>query len=324
MFRMVEALEQAGHTCIIHLYDQWAGDLDHQAAEIRRGWPTVRAEVRRLDDGLGGLDACVATSWETAHLLARRSAATPCRRLYFVQDFEPFFYPRGSEYALAEDTYRFGFRTVSVGHMVADLLSASAGVDCAVAEFGCDTSVYRLTHHGPRNGIAFYARRDTPRRGFELASLALAEFKRRHPSHEVHVYGHGASPLTFPAVQHGTMSPAELSALYNRCVAGLAMSFTNISLTAAELLACGTIPVINDSDLARADLDNPHAMWARPTPMGLADALSATVEGPDPIARAAAAAASVAGPGNTDTSRWGAAQKTLVDSVEDEVYGPAE
>ena len=43
-------------------------------------------------------------------------------RFYLAQDYEPYFYGRGSAYELAEDTYRFGFRMLTVGHMVADEL----------------------------------------------------------------------------------------------------------------------------------------------------------------------------------------------------------
>ena len=45
--------------------------------------------------------------------------------------------------------------------------------------------------------------------------------------------------MPFPAVNHGRITPAELAALYNRCTAGLTLSFTNVSLVPDELLACG-------------------------------------------------------------------------------------
>ena len=98
MFRMIEGLEQAGHRCVIYLYDRFDGDPASHEAAIRSSWARVRAEVRPLDSQIRDVDACFATSWQTAHVLARRSETWPCRRLYLVQDFEPFFYPRGSEY----------------------------------------------------------------------------------------------------------------------------------------------------------------------------------------------------------------------------------
>jgi len=317
LFRMVEGVERAGHTCVIYLYDRFQGDSQRHIDSIRTAWPQVQAEVRVVDDRLDDLDACFATSWPTAHVLARRSQSVACRRLYLVQDFEPYFYPRGSEYALAEDTYRFGFRAVTIGRMVAEQIALSAGVESDVAEFGCDTGVYGLTNTGRRNGVAFYTKPSVSRRGFALASLALEELHHRHPEVEIHTFGVDHVSVPFPVTAHGTLPPAELSQLFNQCVTGLAMSFTNISLIAEELLACGTIPVVNDSPMARADLVNPNVLWARPTPMGLADALSQAIEAADVPGAAAAAAASA-------RRGWSDAQSSVVAALERTVYRPAE
>lgn len=315
MFRMIEAIEQAGHTCVVYLYDRFGSDLARHVESVRASWPDVRAEVLGLPEAVRNLDACFATSWPTAHVLARRTSGQPCRRLYLVQDFEPYFYPMGAEYVLAEDTYRFGFRTITIGHMAADQIGAVSGNTSEVAPFGCDTDVYRLTNHGDRSGIAFYTKPGMPRRGFTLAALALEEFNRRHPDVEIHTYGVDRVTLPFPTTAHGTLEPNELCELFNRCVAGVAMSFTNISLIAEELLACGTIPVVNDSSMARADLDNPHVRWASATPQAIADAFSAAIAESDVPGMAAQAAASV-------RSTWSEGKAVAVRVLEDEVYGP--
>ena len=190
------------------------------------------------------------------------------RRLYLVQDFEPFFYPRGGEYALVEDSYRFGFRCVAVGHMVADVLRERIGMTADVLEFGCDTAVYRLGDEGPRDGIVFYAKPRVARRGFLLGALGLQEVHRRRPEVPIMTVGDADAQLPFPATAHGVRSPAELAELYNRCRVGLALSFTNVSLLAEELLACGTVPVINDAAYARADEQSDHVRWAPPDAIG--------------------------------------------------------
>ncbi|MET0886390.1 MAG: glycosyltransferase family 1 protein, partial [Mycetocola sp.] len=143
LFRMVEALERAGHDCVLFLYDRYGGDVRAHEQVIRSWWPEIKAEVRDATAGIDGVDASVASSWESAHVLARRGQA-PMRRLYFIQDYEPYFYARGAMYALAEDSYRFGFRCIALGGMVAELLRSEVGVLPDVTEFGCDTSVYRL------------------------------------------------------------------------------------------------------------------------------------------------------------------------------------
>jgi glycosyltransferase involved in cell wall biosynthesis len=312
---MVEAVEKAGHTCELFFYDRYGNDIAEQERVLRQWWPGMRARVRNALEGIADVDAAVASSWQTAHVLARRGVA-PMRRIYFIQDFEPYFYPRGSLYSLAEDTYRFGFRNIALGEMVAELIRSEVGVKPDVTQFGCDTSVYRPLPGAERTGVVCYARPGVPRRGFELARLALAEFHHARPDIPIHLFGTVAEPLPFHAVHHGRLSPLELNELYNRCFAGLAMSFTNISLVAEEMLAAGTIPVVNDSPYSRADLVNDHVAWAAPTPHSLARALESVLDCSEREQKSAAAAESVRPWG------WSKAQADLVRIIEDEVCGP--
>ncbi|GAB2457928.1 glycosyltransferase involved in cell wall biosynthesis [Conyzicola lurida] len=284
LFRMVAELERQGHECVLFLYDRHGGDLARHERVVRENWPKLRARVvdAAADaHSFNTVDALVATGWQTAHVLARRAGSSTARRLYFVQDFEPFFYPRGSLYALAEDSYRFGFRTISLGRMVYEHLRIDIGIDTDLVGFGCDTDVYRLTNRGPRSGVVFYEKPGNDRRGYTLARLALEEFHAQHPTVPIHLYGDGGPAWPFPVVRHGRLSPVALSELYNQVITGIAMSFTNISLVAEEMLAAGVIPVVNDTPSARADLSHPDVAWAAPTPGGIADALGRAVTAAD-------------------------------------------
>lgn len=292
MFRMVRALEQAGHSCTILLYDRHAGVTDSSASVIRDAWPWVNAVVRSVDDGFHGLDVVVATGWETAHVLARRTTEV-VHRAYFIQDFEPMFYPYGTDHALATDSYRFGFTNIALGGMVHHRLTL-LGVPSTQVTFGRDTETYSIINRGSRSGVAFFARPEAPRRGFRLGLLALAEFHRRRPDQQIHVFGADVGDVGFPIVRHGRPTPGQLNELYNRCTAGLALSFTNVSLIPDEMLAAGCIPVVNDTEDTRAVFDNAHAEWAVPTPNALAAALERAVDRAAAGA-AGAAAASVAG-----------------------------
>jgi hypothetical protein len=237
------------------------------------------------------------------------------RRLYFVQDYEPLFYPRGSESALAELSYTFGYRTIALGDMVAGHLRRDIGIDPDVLPFGCDTDTYHSSGGGARSGVVFYTMPGAARRGYLLNLLALEQFHREHPDQPIHAYGGTReSRLPFPVVWHGRVSPDELNALYNHSIAGLAMSFTNISLVAEEMLAAGCIPVVNDSLDARADLPNSHVAWTQPVPQAIAARLGELVDAVDRDSRAAAAAASV-------RHGWAPAQTGLLRIIEDEVYG---
>ncbi|SFN98894.1 hypothetical protein SAMN05660359_00799 [Geodermatophilus obscurus] len=307
-FRMVQAMEAAGHRCLLFLYDPHGGALADHERVIRTWWPGMRAEVRSVADGLPDLDAHVATAWTTAHVLARHDRAAGAR-FYLVQDFEPYFYARGSAAALAEETYSFGFQVLAVGHMVAGELRDRFGLDSTVLPFGCDHGTYRVTGSGPRDEVVFYARPGVPRRGYELGVAALELFTRARPDVVVNTFGVQARHLPFPARVHAAVPPARLNELYNRCAAGLALSFTNVSLVAFELLAAGVVPVVNDGPGPRADLDSPFVEWARPTPAAVAAALTRAVDG------AAGRPAGLIAASVADTS-WRPAERAVVDTIE--------
>lgn len=316
MFRFIEALERAGHRCVLFCYDRYGNDVASHEAVVRSWWPQIRAEIRDARDGIGGVDACFATSWPTAHLLARRGLNAG-RRFYLVQDYEPYFYPHGAEYALAEDTYRFGFRCITIGQTLARRLREWHGVTCEVAEFGCDHEIYRLTNRNARRGVVFYARADTPRRGYPLAVMALDRLHQLRPDVPIHTFGMRPTKLPFPVEASLHLPPARLAEIYNDCVAGLVLSFTNVSLVPQELLACGAIPVVNDSPDVRSELDNRYVQYARPAPDALAAALVDAVDN------------APSGPRLVDISEsiaqldWGRAQQVLVRAVEEACWQPA-
>jgi O-antigen biosynthesis protein len=311
LFRMLSGMEERGHHCTLLLYDRHGTDMGLAAGVIRKHWPWLKAEIAAVPARIDGFDGCVASSWETAHVLASR-ARTATHRFYFIQDFEPYFYPRGSLYSLAEDTYRFGFRNIALGAMVAAALRENTGADAQVVPFGCDTTVYRLGNRGQRHGVVFYAREAVDRRGFLLARLALEEFHQRYPEQVIHVYGDRTDDWRIPHVHHGKLTPAELNDLYNKCIAGLAMSFTNISLVAEEMLACGMTPVVNDHPFARADLPSESVRWAAATPGALADALCQLVGEPLATARIEQAVAST-------RQGWSSTRALFADIIHKEV-----
>jgi O-antigen biosynthesis protein len=295
LFRLVASLEQAGHRCIVYLHDRHGWSLAQHQRTIRSWWPSISAEIRDAANGIEDAHAIVATSWETAYQVL----STPARgaRLYLVQDFEPLFYPAGSNALLAEATYRFGFHGLTAGRWLAQLLEREYGMAADAFELGCDLDRYGLDGAAKRTGVCLYARPSTPRRAFELALAALDLFAERHPDVDIHLYGEPVDNLSFAATNHGLLAPAELNALYNRCIAGLTLSATNTSLVPYEMLAAGCIPVVNDAEHNRVVLDNPEVVYVPATPFDLANALSALVARPaaERAAAAGEAAASVQG-----------------------------
>lgn len=320
MFRMVSALEQAGHRCILYLRDEHGWALEQHERTIREWWPWVQAEVRDCADGIEDAHAIFATAWETAYPVLASPARG--RRLYLVQDFEPSFYPAGSEALLAEATYRFGFHGVTAGCWLAHLLRRDYGMPADHFDFGSDPTYALDASLAPqqRTGVCFFSRPDTPRRAHELAVLALESFAARHPEVDIHLFGLPAKRLPFAATNHGLRTPAQLNELYNRSIAGLVLSATNVSLVPHEMLAAGCIPVVNDAERNRMVLANDHVAYAPATPFELAAKLCELVERPlaERQAAAEAAAASV-----VETS-WDDAGAAVVRIVERVVAGADE
>jgi glycosyltransferase involved in cell wall biosynthesis len=188
-----------------------------------------------------------------------------------------------------------GFHGISIGRCYAQKISAEFGMTVDAFKYGCDISHYGRLQGSKRSGVVFYARRETARRGFELGLMALEVFAARRPDIEIHIYGDKMGKLPFAFVDHGHVTPDELNGIYNRCFAGLSLSFTNVSLVALEMIAAGCIPVVNDTIEVRTDLENSFVRYAPPYPQALAAGLEALVMTPDFDSLSQAAAASVRG-----------------------------
>lgn len=298
IFRFIRFLEEAGHRVRIYLYSNISPD---SAAEVRArvasssSFPAVDATIEQYPaDGVpDDVDAIVATAWETAYPAYRdRSTA---RRFYFVQDFEPLFYQTSTEALLAENTYHFGFTGLTAGAWLATKLHADYGMTTNAFAFGADERHYSITNTARRDGVFFYARPETPRRGFELGMMALDLLSRERPGTPIIMAGQKLRHVTvpFPHENPGNVQVAELNGIYNRCAAGLVLSLTNMSLLPLELLSAGVIPVVNDGENNRLVSDNAFIEYTQPSPRALCDSLLAILDRQDQHEHAVRAAASV-------------------------------
>ncbi|MBB5324204.1 glycosyltransferase involved in cell wall biosynthesis [Anoxybacillus tepidamans] len=193
-------------------------------------------------------DLAIATSWQTAYYV--RAFGECSQKAYFVQDFEPYFYPKGSNYAFAEETYRFNFYGITAGTWLKEKLSNSYGMKCESFSFSYDKDIYkRKKRRDPeKTRIFFYSRPPTDRRGFELGLLALSVYCENNPETEVVMAGWDVSEyeIPFKHLNAGIVKIEELPDLYSQCDVALILSFTNLSLLPLELLASGCPVIINE------------------------------------------------------------------------------
>ncbi|MBS3649420.1 glycosyltransferase family 1 protein [Pseudaminobacter sp. 19-2017] len=290
-YRMVNYLQGKGYRNRVYLHDPFGGDHKYYAAIAREHYG-LHCEIGDLRKGMSDAHAVVATDWASAYAVF--NARCTGKRFYFVQDFEPYFYPVGTNSLLAENTYRMGFHGITAGRWLAEKLAREFGMRSDFFPFGCDTGRYRRDPSSKRGGVAFYARAGTPRRAVELGLLALELFARRQPEIELHLFGERIGNLHFNFINHGVVTPAKLNDIYNRCFAGLCLSLTNVSLVPYEMLASGCIPIVNDAEHNRMVLNNAHIRYAAATPHALAAALDEVVNMADFVSASTRAAESVA------------------------------
>ncbi|HEY4226647.1 MAG TPA: glycosyltransferase family 1 protein [Pseudolysinimonas sp.] len=295
LFRFIDYAEKAGHRCKVYFYTSAPVVVRSEGmrAMMRESgnYPAVDASMEMYDPARGvasDVDAIFATGWETAYPAFLDPSRA--RRLYFVQDFEPGFYPLGSESIFAENTYRLGFRAITAGGWLSDKLHREYGMATDHFDFAVDRSIYHVLNEGSRDEVFFYARPVTPRRGFEMGILALEEFARRRPEITINLAGYdiGRWGLSFPHVNLAKMDIGELNEVYNRCAAGLVISASNMSLLPLELMASGAAPVVNDAPNNRMVSDNPNIEYVLPAPGAIVDRLVEVVDRPDLGARAVA------------------------------------
>lgn len=276
IFRLIFMLEQRGYTCrvIIAGYTQ-CNSGDEARESIRKHFFPIDAEVSIGESSLKPAAITVATSWITAYPV--RNFQGTLHRCYFVQDYEPYFYARGSDYCFAEATYRMGFHGITAGGWLAEKLAAEHGMQTVTMGFSYDHGLYRpLPRRNPETRrVFFYARPVTPRRSFELGLLALNKVAQQMPEVSFILAGWDASSyhIPFHHLNAGNVPVKELPDLYSQCDVALVLSLTNLSLLPLELMACGCPVVSNRGASTEWLLNDDNAVLADATPEALSAAL---------------------------------------------------
>ena len=229
--------------------------------------------------------ATIATGWHTAYCLRRFQNTLV--KYYFVQDFEPYFYPIGTEYFLAENTYRFGFRGITAGDWLKTKLHSEYGMNTESVGFSFDRKLYHpVPKRDDTKRVFFYARPVTPRRAFELGLLAITELKRRMPEVEVVFAGWELSryEIPFEYTSHGTLSLDKLADLYGQCDLCLVMSTTNLSLLPLEVMASGSVIVCSAGSNNSWLLNEQNSVVVDYDPLHIADRMEYYLNHPEELA----------------------------------------
>lgn len=284
IFRFIRALEGFGVENRIILIGPGLPKTSKLAAEQIEEWFfPLKAKVYRWGEEIPDAFVGMATEWRTAYYL--RSSDKEATRGYFIQDFEPWFFARGAHYALAEETYRFGFKGITAGSWLSDLVKKEYGMPALPIGFPADFETYKkIQIEKPDNTIKvfFYARPPTPRRDFELGLLALQDFvsKRKNVVAVFAGWDLSTYKIPFRHESYGVLDEKQLPELYARTDLALVISATNLSLLPVDLMASGVPIVSNRGPNVEWLLNDTNSYLCDLTVESISDTLSQAIDNP--------------------------------------------
>lgn len=286
IFRFIRNLEALGYISNIIIVGQPQPTSALLAKEqISQWFFDLKADVYlEADNNIPPAFFAMATSWPTAYYVKRFESCI--KKCYFVQDFEPCFFPAGSDSLLAEDTYRFGFFGFTVGGWLTEKLKIDYGMQTHSIGFSYDRNLYHknsvLRKKDGLRRVLFYARPPTARRAFELGLMALRLVCQKQHDVRVVLAGWDVSgyEIPFPCEHAGLVELDKLGNLYNQCDAALVLSCSNLSLLPLELMACGVPVISNRAPYTQWLLNDENAMLAEPNIEGLAQAVLQVLHSP--------------------------------------------
>ena len=219
-----------------------------------------------------GYDMVIATGWDTAETVSR---ANVDKKMYFIQDFEPWFFPMSSEYLIAEQTYSYGLQGITIGKWLSQKIGSNYATPTTYFNFCADLKKYhKLNDTKKEKAVCLIFQPGKPRRCDKLALKALQIVQAVDPEIKIYLYGSSRRKVHGLKATHlGTITEKECNELYNKCSVGLCMSASNPSRIPFEMMAAG-LPVVelfHENNLY--DLPEDGCLLAEPNSEAIATAI---------------------------------------------------
>lgn len=296
IFRFIEKLSKEGVKNRIVIYDNPTTDAAKMKAEIAAHFPgTKDYEIVVFgDDKLAGIrklppsDIAFCTIWVSAYVLLHFNKVK--RKYYFVQDYEPLFYVAGSTSALAESTYRFGYKGIVNTPGLLAAVNQEHGMEGISFIPAVNRQLYNADpkRKDDKVRVFFYARPLNPRNAFNLGILTIKELLSKYGK-SIEIITAGAE---WDESQYGLegkitnlgliQSLEEVAAVYRGCHVGFAyMLNKHTTYQMMEYSASGMATVMNENeDHHWLHKDGYNCLLAEPSPSAMAEKLSQLIDDP--------------------------------------------
>lgn len=265
--------------------------------EIVKAFPNLQSaelilfdsKVMKLDE-LPACDLAFCTFWVSAYLLLKFNKTK--RKYYFIQDYEPLFYTAGATYALAESTYRFGFRGIVNTPGLLAAINQRHGMEGISFVPAIDHSLYYPGEEQKDNNdplkVFFYARPNNHRNAFYLGVEIIKRLKKKYGK-RIEIITAGAEwkasryGLSGMVSNKGLLkSLPEVADLYRQCDIGFVYMLTkHPSYQPFEFMASGMATVTNNNEDNWWLLQHENnCLLAEPSPKAMVEQISRLIEEP--------------------------------------------
>lgn len=239
---------------------------------VRLNYGSVEGiEFYESSESMDDSDILIATHWTTAYEVFRQENTR--FKAYFIQDFEPHFYAKGSMSVFAENTYSMNLYGVCASPWLFQV-ARRYGMEACAFHLGYEPETYFLDPLVERdlNRVVVYMRPTTERRGTELLLAALLIVKKARPHTRISIFGTPSIPdVGLEAEIMGLLNEEQLRRLHSSSAITVLTSLTNYSLMPIEAMACGSVVIDLDVESMRATFENDAPIrLVHPDPKALA------------------------------------------------------
>lgn len=276
----VNALIRHGYECDIYVEEDWVSTDQDVAKKIDEFYEICAANTYVGIEFRKEYDLLFATGWTTIEFVKYLDCPM---KAYFIQDFEPWFFPMGDNYLITENSYRLGFKNITIGKWLSHKMIEEYHSTSQYFDFCADLNVYHpLKNVKKENAICYIWQPEKPRRCDAIALKALKLVKQMKPDLKIYVYGSNTkNTIDFEVERLGIIPIEECNKLYNKCKLGVCMSASNPSRIPFEMMAAG-LPVVElykENNLY--DFPGDGIMLAEPSPEAIATAILNLLDQPE-------------------------------------------